>query len=264
MILNSSSHVLTIPSILLQEDELDVLNETFPMSLGLLRRVIQIDGEYYTWKYIDIVTELIGAYLSRIVDLECAPYEIGIYNGMPLVLSKLFFENGFRYFYASDYDFCMLLQGEVHLGLFAYFYCFKDKLSFFDASVRSRLLKLIAVDLKIGQLDRHHENIMFKQSLDGSQTFLAPVYDFTNAYSSHVPFRYYKSPFLFLRMNERSLGNFIDKYPEVMQYIGALRDISMETILSDIERERNVKFESYERNYRIKLDQEYSRTLKKI
>ena len=98
MILNSSSHVLTIPSILLQEDELDALNETFPMSLGLLRRVIQIDGEYYTWKYIDIVTELIGAYLSRIVDLECAPYDIGIYNGMPLVLSKLFLKMVFVIF----------------------------------------------------------------------------------------------------------------------------------------------------------------------
>lgn len=263
MILNSSSRVLNVPSILLTEEELAHLNKTFSISLGLLRRVIKIDGEYYTWKYIDIVTELIGAYLSRVIDLECAQYDIGFYNGMPLVLSKIFFEEDFRYFGASNYAFCMKSQGNVNTGIFTYFYCFKDRLSFFDPSIRNELLKLIAVDLKMGQLDRNCDNIMFKQDLHG-QTSLAPVYDFTNSYSSHVPFQYYRNPFLLLRVNEQSLKSFIRKYPDVMQYIDAMRDISMEQILSEIEQDRNVKFESHEANYRIKLDKQYSRVLKKI
>ena len=265
MILNSSSRVLSMPSLSLSNEEKSNLYIPSDMEYDCASKIVKIDGEFYVWKYVDIINELIGAYLSRVVGLESAQYEIGIYNGVERVLSKCFFEDGFQYYYASDHDFAMSLHGTINLNFSTYFYCFRETLCNLDVTLREEMLKLIAVDLKMGQLDRSGDNIIFKQGKAMKSPLLAPAYDFSNAYSTiQKAFQYYKNPFLFLRMNDSSVESFVRKYPEIMQYIKMLRGLSMEQILSDIEQERKVEFEPSERDYRIELDQEYSRILKRI
>lgn len=265
MKINSNSHVIPISSLSLSAEDKLNLNLPSAMKLDCISRIVKIDNTFYFWKYADIINELIGSYLSSLIGLDSAQYEIGVYNGVngvTRVLSKLFFEDGFQYYYANGYEKAMPFQTSINRNFRNYLYYFSERLNFLDSQVQSEMLKLIAVDLKMGQLDRHVENIIFKKDKD---LHLAPVFDFTNSYSKNPKdFQYYQNPFLFLRMNAISLRKFAQTYPEIMEYVRILREITMEDILAAIEREKNVEFETCEKDYRILLDEKYSRILKKL
>lgn len=61
-------------------------------------------------------------------------------------------------------------------------YCFRSKLSQFDEILTDELLKLIVLDLKMGQMDRHGHNLMLKKNIKTGVIDLAPIYDYSRSY----------------------------------------------------------------------------------
>lgn len=223
--------------------------------------VISINDAYYIWKYDSLAVELIGAYLSSILGLESASYSLALYGDKPFVVSKVFFEEGFHYFMAGDFDGAMELFGKPVENIKTSFYCFVERLHLLPKQVLDKMLKLIAIDLKMGQVDRNEENIIFKRNKVTGELDLAPAFDFTNAYVSSS---YYKNPFLFLRLNHKSLADFIREFPKIREYIDALQSVSMDVMMDGILEKSGVAFEKAEIAFYQSFDKGRSRMLKKF
>ncbi len=161
-----------------------------------------------------MINELIGSYLAKRIGLDSVDYEIGRRESDKALfaLSKVFYEEGYQYQYADQFDSCM---------------------------------KLIAVDLKMAQHDRHRKNIQIK--IDSIGTIdLAPIYDYGRAYSVNFDLAY-ANPFAFIRYTEASLDLLFRRYPELRDYVFFLSKITMEEILSAIEEEKKLHFTSQEK-----------------
>ncbi len=268
MILNNSSKVIHIQNIGISEkDKIYVPESALPTEKPLfLSNLVALNDEFYYIKYDNIINELIGSFLAKKIKLDSVDYQIGIYNNEIYALSKLFYNRDYDYFYPKDYQkFKMNYPCKTHPNLITDMYCFRCKLKQFDESLTDKLLKLIALDLKMGQTDRHGHNLMFKKNIKTGVVDLAPIYDYSSCYSVlGLPFKYYKNVYLFMRTNYISMIKLTEKFPQVMKYIDILKEIDIEEIVETIEIEKNIKIEPDEKKYRIDRDKEYTKLLKRI
>lgn len=228
--------------------------------------LVELDDGVYYMKYASIIDELIGSFLAKKIKLDSVDYQIGIYKDNIYALSKLFYNRDYEYFYPKDYQkFKMNNSSKTHPNLITDIYCFRCKLKQFDENLTNELLKLIALDLKMGQVDRHGHNLMFKKDIKTGVVDLAPIYDYSYGYPVFgVPFKYYKNVYIFIRTNYLSMMKLVRKFPQIMEYIDILKEIDMEEILEAIETEKNIKIEPDERKFRIDRDKEYTKKLKII
>lgn len=269
MILNSSSKVICIQSIGISEKDADkiyiprrILAEEQRLSLD---KLVMINDEIYYIKYDNIINELIGSFLAKKINLDSVDYQIGIFNDYIYTLSKLFYNKDYEYFYPNDYSkFKINPSSIICQNPITYMYCFKSKLKQFDCNLIDELLKLIALDLKMGQLDRSGSNLMIKKNIKTEVVDFAPIYDYSNSYSTILAFEYYINVYLFIRNNNCSLKRLTKKFPQIMEYIDILKKIDMEEILESIEKEKNIELEHNEKEYRLILDKEYTKLLKRI
>ncbi|MCI8778376.1 MAG: hypothetical protein HFI87_04445 [Bacilli bacterium] len=258
MILNSSSKVICIQSIGISEKDADkiyiprrILAEEQRLSLD---KLVMVNDEIYYIKYDNIINELIGSFLAKKINLYSVDYQIGIFNN-----------KDYEYFYPNDYSkFKINPSSIICQNPITYMYCFKSKLKQFDCNLIDELLKLIALDLKMGQLDRSGSNLMIKKNIKTEVVDFAPIYDYSNSYFTILPFEYYINVYLFIRNNNCSLKRLTKKFPQIMEYIDILKNIDMEEILKSIEKEKNVELEYDEKEYRLTLDKEYTKLLKEI
>lgn len=200
-----------------------------------------------------MTNELIGTYLAKRLGLDTVDYQIGIResDGHFFALSEIFYEEGYQYQSACEflkqhhYKNCFqMLPGDIRTILPSYYRMKTLKLykgtPFYDSN-----LKLIALDLKMIQRDRHDENLQVK--IDSKGTIdLAPIYDYGRSYK--YPFKVaYANPFAFIRFTESTLEHLFKHYPELKEYVFFLSSISIDEILSSIEEEKSVVFTPEER-----------------
>lgn len=268
--LNDKSKVIPIKEYGLSETEVDKIylpEKCLSMKKEeFLENVVIIENRAYYLKYANIINELIGSFLARKINLPSVDYQIGVYENELYALSELFYNNDFEYFYPKDYPgFKMIIKKKFRPNFVTDIYYFKNKLSQFDDNLLNELLKLIALDLKMGQVDRHGHNLMFQKNLKDGLIDLAPVYDYSNSYAFfEKPFKYYRNVYLLIRNNKQSLQNLVKKYPQIIEYFAILKELSMEEILAGIEKEKNIEIKPSEKEYRIAKDKEYTKILKML
>ena len=231
----------------------------------LRANVIESDGKYYLFKYTwddrIIINELIGSYLAKLIDLEAVDYKIGINNNKKYILSEIFFDNNFDYYYPS-YVYNAIDESKLKKKLFINY--IPEEYPY----IREKLLKLTLLDIKMGQYDRSsYTNIMIKKSIVSNYVDLAPIYDFGLSYPIDLDenlLRVYYNPYVILRKNKDSLSLLIDEYPQVKNYIEILRNIEMPSILTTIENKNNISIDNELKSYLIAKDNEYNKILKKL
>ena len=232
--------------------------------------ITRYNGEYYYYKDVtlnSLINELIGSYFSKKLQLDTVDYQIGVMDNMVYVLSKIFYQENFNYYDCNSY---FKTSSFHNIDLFQSFFSF-IYLSEFDLlkkiknpNLLKNILKLIAVDLKMGQFDRHNKNLFLKISQDNIVD-LAPLFDYGGSYyKKKIPFEIYDNPLVSIRKNKRSLCYFSEQFPEFLEYIYTLYEITINDVLNNIEKEHLITFEKEERTFYQKKDLENNKVLKKI
>lgn len=272
MIVYTNSIFKSFTPIKLSSNEINNLH--LPIGLeSIANSITKIDGEYYYYKSVSskqMINELIGSYLSKIINLDAVDYQIGFFNKDLYALSRVFYNADNSY--TNCYDFFMTKPNNQLTRLEASiskFYLNQtnilDQIS--DWKMVSNILKLIAVDLKMGQTDRHNMNLTIKFCKKNNEMDLAPIYDFEKSYhklSSYKGLHFYDNPFIMLRKNKISLYKFGRKYPEVAEFAELLTHIDIGDILSEIENEKKVVFSIQEKEYYQNNDIKHNKVLQKI
>ena len=222
-----------------------------------LNRLLIKDKTAYYMKYDSVINELIGSYLSNVLNLENVNYELAQREGYFFIISKLFYEEKYDYFFAADYKHSIKIEN-VKKRPNGY----KDHLKLLHKNILIKILKLIAVDIKMGQYDRHEWNIMFKKNKSDKTLDLAPIYDFSNSYDVlEVWDDCYNNSFINMNCDKKDIKTLIDTYPTIKEYFYTLRNISVENILKELEKQYGIKIDEYGKINRIRLDKKYTKRL---
>lgn len=234
--------------------------------------ITKIEDKYYYYKYVsieNILNEFIGSYLCKKIELDSVDYQLGIHKGMFYALSEIFYQEEYHYHYAQGYNPLSYIQTEKIATIKKQdtFEKFIETLPLdvIDSSqLQDSILKLIAIDLKMGQIDRHDKNIMLMTNRKEHNTTLAPIYDFE---SSYVCFPneeeiIYDNPYILLRKNQKSLMALQKKFPKISQYAEILQSIDIEQVLTEISEEKDFDFLSDHINYYKEKDKVYNKSLR--
>lgn len=255
MIITEKSRVIPFQHVDVEEQDLKSLNipTHFSFIIPHLTKIGDIVYYYKSATTKSMINELIGSYLARRIGLDSVDYEIGQRESDKafFALSKIFFEEGYQYQYAAQFleehghkNSFNMLGNPMKLMLPCYYHLRTLRLykgtPFYDSC-----LKLIAVDLKMAQHDRHRKNIQMKIDSIGTLD-LAPIYDYGRAYSVRFDFAY-GNPFAFIRYTEATLDLLFRRYPDLRDYVFLLNKIDMEEILSALEQEKQIQFTSQEK-----------------
>lgn len=270
MIINKNSNVIDFELKKVTRDEIDTLNIPPYLKNNLLFGIVKIDGEYYYAKYINdikMINELIGSYMSKYIGLDTVDYKIGIYNGNMYALSKIFYMKDYEYYnvptlYRLNPKNLLNVKDKLFHNLYVCKTEVIDKTK--DKELIENILKLITVDLKMGQRDRHVNNVLLKKKYD--KVSLAPVYDYGYSYMSDSKIGsdiYYDSPFIILRKNLLSVKVLSMKYPNIKKYIDKICDIDIEDLLLELESLNGISFTKDEIENIKSMDKENMKILKK-
>lgn len=238
-----------------------------------INSITEIDGRYYFYKEVDhmlLINELIGSYLSKLISLEAVDYQIGIYEKKLYVLSQIFYDS--NHLYNNCYDFFGTIanrQLTEFESLISRIYLRQDKmLDLIDnPSMILNILKLSLIDIKMGQIDRHNQNLMLKIDKVTGLVDLAPIFDFGFSYSDnplYPDFLFYDNPFIILRKNKISLNSLCKKYPDIINSIYLLGNLEIRSVLDQIQREKNIILTENEKVYYEDKDRKYTKVLKRI
>lgn len=235
--------------------------------------IFEVDGKYYYPKIVDtkkMINELLGTYFSKMIGLDAVDYQLGIHNNQLYILSEVFYNPEFTYSHCYNlYDTNAINMYYKKRQFFEKYYLnyFKmfDKIT--NPNMLTQLLKLIAVDLKMGQTDRGDRNLILKTKNETNDTDLAPIYDFSDSYEENPTQSekyYYDNSFVILRKNFFSLFMFCQKNPEILDYLKILCNISTNQVLEEIENDKQIIISDYEKHYYEEKDNEYTNVLKRI
>ena len=237
---------------------------------GLKNNIIMIDNKLYYCKKVsnsELLNELIGSYISQMIELDSVDYKIGKINNDYYVLSELFFEDGYKYYYPYQKGYNLVYDYET-LNDYDKVVYYEDVIPKNNIIITNKILKLILLDLKMGQTDRcNSTNLLIKEKKDGRDCDLCPIYDFGNSYldlPSYPNFNIYSNSFVIIKKNIESFKILLKNYPQIDKIIDVLNNISMESIFNDIEIKYNIKISNHKRTEYEYYDKEYSKLLKMI
>lgn len=254
----------------LNNDEIMELNLPFGIK-PMINFITKIDNNYYYYKKVnnkEMINELIGSYLCKLIELDVVDYKIGEFESEMYALSKIFYKKEYLYSYCLKY-FGLITDGFSVINAVSEFFkcCQTNILSKIEnPTMILDILKLTLIDLKMGQGDRdNYSNLMLKISEKDNTMGIAPIYDFGYSYcKDYCNPGYYINPFVIIRKNKSSLLELSKRYPEIIDIAKILVDIPIVNVLDDISKENGVIFNRDEINYYNNKDKEYTKLLRKM
>lgn len=225
------------------------------------KEVVKYNNDYYYMKKVsdkELINELIGSILSKIINLNSIEYEIAMdeaYNFY--VMSKLFYDKEKKYYKPYEFGYTTYHIFDINIKDYNVLSFVKE----LSPQLLSDFLKLIALDIKMLQTDRNATNITFeKDKLDNYR--LSPAYDYEEAYTNN--FDMYFNPFVILWMTPKYLKEFVSSYEETLIYLNILKNINIEDILSEISRIYKISFSKEESDFYKEKDTLINKLLLKI
>lgn len=272
MRLNDSSEVIYFDNEPISVAE--QINLGFPRNMRCYaRNVVKIGNKYYYAKKCTsntLLNELIGSYYSALVGLDAVDYRIGKSNteiSYLYALSEIFYQDGYNY--TTVEDVCAGMRPDdsraFSKGIGSVYVCDTSVLSLFNSpQIVDSALKMTAVDLKMGQVDRYNYNVVLRD--DGIDKELEKVFDFGWSYAvSKDDKKYcYYNPFLTVKRNTISLWGLVHRYPQIKESAAILSDTPLYDVLKDIEKRFNIRVEDRDIPRYLEMDKEYSKTLGKV
>lgn len=272
MILNDSSEVIHFENRPISKAE--QLGLGFPKKMRYyINNVVNIDGKYYYAKKCytsTLINELLGTYFSGLVDLDAVDYIIGKTSSDPnclYALSEIFYKDDYSYTTVEDI-FADLRPDDSKIfsrGLGSLYVCDTSVLSLISSSqLINGALKLTAVDLKMGQVDRYNYNVVIRDN--GIEKELEKAFDFGWSYAVGKDDKKtcYYNPFLTVRRNTISLWGLAHRYPQIRESAAILSSTPVYDAIKDIEKRFNIKIEDEDISGYMELDKKYSKLLRKI
>ena len=275
MKLNDSSNVIQFEPTSISIEELKNIGIQQHFE-DMKKHVVKIDGKYYYSKICrsrDMVSELIGTYLCDLVGLDVVDYLIGqTGTGEPsnyyYALSEIFYKKG--YFYSTTQDYFEMRPDDEKVysqKMDRFFICDTCVLDQIDnPELINSVMKMTAVDIKMGQIDRHNYNVMLRLTMNGKAE-MEKLFDFGGAYEDDPPYpEYYcyDNPFLIVRKNTISIMRLVKKYPQIRESAAILRDVPLYDVIKEIEKRFNIKIEDKDIPSYLKMDKQFNRVLRKI
>ena len=272
MILNDSSEIIQFDDTPVSTAE--QLSLGFPKKMRYYaRNVVKIDGKYYYAKKCStssLINELLGTYFSGLIDLDAVDYRIGQSNNEKsylYALSEIFYRDDCSYTTIEDM-FINMRPDDTRIfgrGLGSLYVCDTSVLSLISSSqLVEGALKMTAVDLKMGQVDRYNYNVVIRDN--GIEKELEKVFDFGWSYAvgKNDNKTSYYNPFLVIRRNTLSLLGLAHRYPQISENAAILCDVPLYDGIKEIEKRFDVQIEDRDISGYIELDKKYSKMLRKI
>lgn len=275
MKVNDSSSILTFEQISIPQKELKRIGVTHDIH-DMERHVVKINGKYYYSKVCtnkELINELIGTYLCKLVGLDVVDYQIGRLANCDssnnyYALSEIFYRN--NYFYSTVRDYFDMIPDDTKVyseGIDSLFNCETSVLDMVsDKKLEEAVLKMSSVDIKMGQIDRHNYNVMLRLAMNG-KVELEKLYDFGCAYDDDPPypeFYCYDNPFLIVRKNFISLNRLAARYPYIIKSAKLLSEVPLYDVLKEIEKRFSIYIEDKDIPGYLVMDKEFSKVLRKI
>ena len=195
--------------------------------------LIEQDNKYYFSKKIDnefLYNEIIGRYLCSKINLNTTDLIIkhkGIFKSK--ILTPNYHNKDYIHFRPDDNFGYGMITKTFHDSYFTYL----------DASLQDDMLKLIAIDLMMEQIDRYARNM---EVFVIDDTFrLAPIIDFELSFFNDRKSFIYFNPYILIRKDVRTLDNFYDKYPEGYSYFKEIFRTSTRELIDYIKDEYNLE-----------------------
>lgn len=271
MLLNDSSEVIQFDNVTIPKTE--QLRFNVPRSMRYsTNNIVKIDGKYYYAKRCSassLIKELIGSYYAQMVGADCVDYLIGKSNtslSYLYVLSEVFWKDG--YYYSTPLQTTGMRPDDSVIykkGLSSLYVCETSVLDFLNSPLLAdSAMKLTAVDIKTGQVDRFDYNVVLRRD---DSLEMEKIYDFGNSYiedTGYALHNCYYNPFLIVKRNTISLWGLTHKYPQFRESAATLCEIPLYDALKDIEKRFNISIEDKDIPGCIELDKQYSKYLRKI
>ncbi len=272
MIVNSSSQIIHFKNVVLPENEQTMLSfPSYDKHFG--HNIVKIDDKYYYAKIVrpqDMINELIGAYYAKLMGLDTVDYLIGKADNSEEhyyhALSEYFYKPGYDYFITPSYYGRKPNDTKVYSKkLDRFFVAETSVLDLVDEPELVRdVLKMTALDIKTGQIDRHENNVILRYR-DGLVE-MEKLFDYGCAYGTppYPEGYYYDNPFLIVRKNTISLWGLATKYPQISECAAMICDIPLYDVLKCIEERFNIKIEDDDIVGYMRHDKMNSRLLRKV
>ena len=122
-----------------------------------------------------------------------------------------------------------------------------------EKPLKDDILKLIALDMMMEQIDRYSRNMEIAIINDVDR--LAPIIDFELAFNNNRNYIYF-NPYIIIRKDIRSLDAFYNKYSEGYKYLEAMFKVSASELF-------NYVLEEYELGTKKLVKKDIYRTLKR-
>ena len=201
--------------------------------INLKHDIVKRDSKYYYLKdanSFEILNELIGSCLAHKIDLDTVDYEIVKEDARTYkVMSEVFYDKLYNYQDAREKG--PIFNENISKGLKG------EKIASKYDNLIAGLLKLIALDLKMGQSDRNPKNIIIKESkIDRNDISLTETFDYGYSYADNPGTNrmYYENPYVSIRKNMDSVYEFASMNSGIVDAIKTLKNINIIDILSEI------------------------------
>lgn len=224
--------------------------EELSSSLGISKEELEeknswlnINDEWYYFKRINqlekFINELLGTYLANMLGVKTVNYEIAKVDDCYGLLSKNFRQKGKTYVTTYDLDLRLCPNGLSNIEeVRAYF---KDDIKYRKFILS--LLKSVAIDYYMNQIDRVNENMLFVKNEDSLE--LANLFDFGLSMNVSLSgmkkmedekVRHLYTAFLSLAFPSPEVDELFKKYPEFETYLNTLLGFNMSYFLNQLER----------------------------
>ena len=254
----------------------DIDNIKIPKGIEFdISHITKIDNDYYYFKnasvigsffsrnnIFNIINELLGTYYSKLLDLDTVEYDIGMSDDFLFSISKLFYKDNVEYQYINKKYKTTSIMCYDPLNMFQYL-SLLDQIE--DRELLNNYLKLIAVDLKMGQLDRHNYNIILCN--ENNKTSLAPIYDYSSSFSlSSYSWntKIYDNPLLVVGKSSFALTMLSKNFPQINEYLDVLYSSSIIDVLNFIQDEKNIRLNKSEIKHYIMTETNNNKILCKV
>lgn len=171
-----------------------------------------------------IPEEIIGSYLATKLNLRTVEYEIAKVKNNYGIVSKNFKTQ--ENFYYTFYD-LVDIETNDNIDILKLFVTEENYEVLLD-----QILKLLALDTYMLQMDRCNINLQFEQNIKTKNILLAPIYDYANCIQCVNNDFLTKN--ILLSVTKSNFAELIQKYPKYKEYLDTLLEQNLKQIWQQI------------------------------
>ena len=221
--------------------KLNITRDNYAGPLGLHIYLIELSDGYYYAKSkpeVQICNEIVGRYLCNRIGLETTSLDLLLDKDKLKMVTPNYRKEELKYQYQKD-DAELAFHHRYNVS----------KLKILPRAYQKEQLKLITIDMMMGQTDRHDDNM--EEVLKNNTLHLAQVIDFGESFDYY--YYCYYNPYVSIPKDVGSIDRFLNDFPEAYKYFLEIFSIGTEELVNYIET-----------NYPIRVEDEIKEAYDKV